>query len=211
VSGDGRLREGAVVASWAAIDRRPPEWDHANHLERAVLCACDLRTGDVRAILERSSFYRPLVFCLAGGASMAMPMEAAAALTTAAFLGLGMAAVYLLGRSVAGAPAGVAAALLFATAPFVVFSSLRFQLDLPLAAIIATVRARRVPAVTGTPPPAVAAAIEAGLRGRLHEVARDVERLEIRLLHDEGILSGRRPPRWPSTRGRTRRGCACAI
>lgn len=125
-----------VVSVWTAIDRRPPEWDHANHLERAVLCARDLRTGDVRAILERSSFYPPLVLCLAGAASMAMPMEAAAALTMTAFLGLGMAAVYVLGRSVAGGPAGVAAALLFATAPFVVFSSLRFQLDLPLAAMV---------------------------------------------------------------------------
>ena len=33
----------AVVASvWLAIDRRPPEWDHANHLERAVQCAREL-------------------------------------------------------------------------------------------------------------------------------------------------------------------------
>ncbi|HEU4370009.1 MAG TPA: glycosyltransferase family 39 protein [Methylomirabilota bacterium] len=135
--GAGFLALAMVVGVWAAIDRRPPEWDHANHLERAVLCARDLRTGDVRAILERSSFYPPLVPCLAGATSMAMPMEAAAALTMAAFLGLGMAAVYLLGRSMAGGPAGVAAALLFGTGPFVVFSSLRFQLDLPLAAMVA--------------------------------------------------------------------------
>jgi hypothetical protein len=127
----------AVAAAWWAIDRRPPEWDHANHLERAVLCERDLRSGDIRAILERSSFYPPLVLCLAGAASMAMPVEAAAALVMIAFLGLGMAAVYALGRDAGGDAVGLTAALLFGTAPFVVFSTLRFQLDLPLAAMVA--------------------------------------------------------------------------
>jgi hypothetical protein len=47
---------GLAAAIWLTLDRRPPEWDHANHLERAVLCARDLHAGDVRAILERSSF-----------------------------------------------------------------------------------------------------------------------------------------------------------
>jgi hypothetical protein len=67
-----------VAAIWLALDRRPPEWDHANHLERATLCARDLRSGDVRSILERSSFYPPLVLCLTGAVSFVMPMEAAA-------------------------------------------------------------------------------------------------------------------------------------
>jgi hypothetical protein len=137
VVGAAFLLLAVVAAAWMALDRRPPEWDHANHLERAVLCERDLRSGDLRAILERSSFYPPLVLCLAGAASMAMPIEAAAGLVMVAFLGLGMAAVYLLGRAAGGGPAGVAAALLFATAPFAVFSTLRFQLDLPLAAMVA--------------------------------------------------------------------------
>ena len=107
VVGGGFLVLAVVAAVWTAIDRRPPAWDHANHLERAVLCARDLRAGDVRAILERSSFYPPLVLCLAGAASMVIPIDAAAALTMSVFLGLGMAAVYLLGRSMAGGPAGV--------------------------------------------------------------------------------------------------------
>ena len=34
---------GVVVAAWRAIDRGPPEWDHANHLERAILCQRSLR------------------------------------------------------------------------------------------------------------------------------------------------------------------------
>jgi hypothetical protein len=133
----GFLLVAAVAAVWTAVDRRPPDWDHANHLERAVLCERDLRAGQVRAILERSSFYPPLVLCLAGAASLAMPMPAAATLVMVAFLGLGMAAVYAIGRSAGGEGTGAAAALLFATAPFVVFSTLRFQLDLPLAAMVA--------------------------------------------------------------------------
>jgi len=46
----------AVIAVWLALDRRPPEWDHANHLERVVTCAQDVARGDVRTVLERSSF-----------------------------------------------------------------------------------------------------------------------------------------------------------
>src|SRR6185295_11245732 len=129
----------AVVASvWLAIDRRPPEWDHANHLERAVQCARDIQAGDVRSILERSSFYPPLVLCL-GGVGMLLGLSDAAAggAVMIAFLGLGMAAVYLLGRRLAGGSVGVVAALLFGSAPFMVFSTLRFQLDLPLAAMVA--------------------------------------------------------------------------
>jgi hypothetical protein len=127
----------AAAAIWLAIDRRPPEWDHANHLERATLCARDLRAGDVHGILDRSSFYPPLVLCLTGAASFVMPTEAAAVAVMLAFLGLGMVAVHRLGRALAGDTVGGVAALLFATAPFAVYSSLRLQLDLPLAAMVA--------------------------------------------------------------------------
>ena len=78
-----------VAGVWVSIDRHPPEWDHANHLERAVLCARDLRHGDLRAIVERSAFYPPLVSCLAGVLSRAMPSDtAAAAVVMLGFLGL---------------------------------------------------------------------------------------------------------------------------
>ncbi|HUK64856.1 MAG TPA: glycosyltransferase family 39 protein [Dongiaceae bacterium] len=129
----------ALIASvWLAIDRRPPEWDHANHLERAVQCARDLRAGDVQGILERSSFYPPLVLCLGGvGMLLGLSDMAAGGAVMIAFLGLGMAAVYLLGRALGGGTVGIVAALLFGSAPFVVFSTLRFQLDLPLAAVVA--------------------------------------------------------------------------
>ena len=126
-----------AAAVWLAIDRRPPEWDHANHLERAVLCARDLRAGDVRAILDRSSFYPPLVLCLTGAAALVLPIEVAAVMVMLGFLALGMAAVLQLGRALGGDETGLTAALLFATAPFVVYSALRLQLDLPLAAMVA--------------------------------------------------------------------------
>jgi len=127
-----------VAAVWLAIDRRPPEWDHANHLERVVHCAEDLARGDVRTIIERSSFYPPVVPCTAALVYRLAPSDAAAAQSVIlAFLGLGMAAVYLLGRRVAGGAEGVVAAVVFGCAPFVVFSAQRFQLDLPLAAMVA--------------------------------------------------------------------------
>lgn len=128
----------AVAAVWLALDRRPPEWDHANHLERAVGCAQDMARADLRAVLERSSFYPPLVLCAAGLAYRLAPSDVAAAQAVVlAFLGLGMAMVYALGRRFAGGTEGVVAALVFGSAPFVVFSSLRFQLDLPLASMVA--------------------------------------------------------------------------
>ena len=127
-----------VAAVWIGIDRRPPEWDHANHLERVVHCAQDLARGDVRAIIERSSFYPPVVPCAAALVYRLAPSDAAAAQSVIlVFLGLGMAAVYMLGRRVAGGTEGVVAAVMFGCAPFVVFSALRFQLDLPLAAMVA--------------------------------------------------------------------------
>ncbi|HEV8472211.1 MAG TPA: glycosyltransferase family 39 protein [Methylomirabilota bacterium] len=127
-----------VAAVWLALDRRPPEWDHANHLERAVHCAEDLRTGDWRAILARSSFYPPVVPCAAALTYLIAPSDLAAAQTVILlFFGVAIAATYLLGRTLGDGTTGVAAAWILASAPFAVFSALRFQLDLPLAAAVA--------------------------------------------------------------------------
>jgi hypothetical protein len=129
-----------VSAVWLRLDRAPPVWDHANHLERAVVCAHDLTAGNVRYVLEgRSSFYPQLVLCLAGLAYLAWPSDAAfGQIVMLGFLALGMAMTYVLGRRVAGGAGGVVAAVLFGAAPFVVHTMLRFQLDLPLAAMVAT-------------------------------------------------------------------------
>ena len=128
----------AVALAWHAIDRHPPEWDHANHLERAVQCARDLGAGDVAAVIARSAFYPPIVPCLAGVLSRVMPSDLAAAhAVMLAFLGMGMAMIYLIGRERIDGATGVLAAVIFGTAPFVVFNALRFQLDLPLAATVA--------------------------------------------------------------------------
>jgi hypothetical protein len=53
------------------------------------------------------------------------------------FLALGLVATFILGRRAGGDTTGVVAALVFGTAPFVVSVALDFQLDLPLAAMVA--------------------------------------------------------------------------
>jgi hypothetical protein len=128
----------AVAAIWLAIDRHPPEWDYANHLESAVLCRRDLAARDLAAVFARSSFYPPLVPCAAGLVYRLLPSDVVfGEVVILAFLGLGMAATYVLGRHFGGGAAGVVAATLFGTAPAVVNQALRFQLDVPLASMVA--------------------------------------------------------------------------
>ncbi len=131
----------AVSATWVQIDRRPPEWDHANHLERAVDCYRSFRSvsdSGAREIIEASSFYPPVVTCIAGALYFVFPI---APLTAQAvmmgFLGLAMTCVYALGRRLSSPETGLWAAFFLGTAPFVVFSLTNFQLDLPLAAMVA--------------------------------------------------------------------------
>jgi Dolichyl-phosphate-mannose-protein mannosyltransferase/LmeA-like phospholipid-binding len=127
-----------VAVVWFSLDRRPPEWDYANHLEGAVRCAHGLARADWDAVLGHSAFYPPLVPCAAGLVYLAVPTDvAAAAVVLVTALGLGMLGTYLLARPVAGETGGAVAALLYGTAPFVVFSMLHFQLDLPLTTMVA--------------------------------------------------------------------------
>lgn len=130
-----------VVLSWVTLDRRPPEWDYANHLERAARCHQILSERGVRGIgeiLEMSAFYPPVVPCAAGLLYFLFPITP---LTSQAvllgFLGLALVALFLLGRRLFDAPTGLLAALIFGAAPFVVYSLTNFQLDLPLAATVA--------------------------------------------------------------------------
>lgn len=128
----------AAATVWVTIDRTPPEWDHANHLERAVHCAGDLARGDWRAVLDRSSFYPPLVPCAAALAYRLSPSDALAAQSVVwVFLLIGAVATGVVARDVAGDAAGALAAVVFVTAPFTIFLALRFQLDLPLASMVA--------------------------------------------------------------------------
>ena len=131
----------AVMGGWLAIDRRPPEWDYANHLERALDCRRSLSAlgrGGLQEILAESSFYPPIVPCTAGLLYFTLPVAPPTAQAVMwAFLVLGTLAVFGVGRRLLDPDAGVLAAVLFATAPFVVFSLLNFQLDLPLAAMVA--------------------------------------------------------------------------
>ncbi|MBI4590968.1 MAG: LmeA family phospholipid-binding protein [Candidatus Rokubacteria bacterium] len=127
-----------VVGIWVALDRRPPVWDHANHLERSVVCwrlLSERGMAGVGQIVEMSSFYPPLVPCAAGLLYLVFgvtPLTSQALMLV--FLGLALVSLFLLGRRLFDAPTGVLAALLFGTAPFVVYSATNFQLDLPLAA-----------------------------------------------------------------------------
>src|SRR6266849_6613249 len=130
-----------AAAAWVTVDRRPPEWDHANHLERAVDCYRNLRIvtdSGAREILEASSFYPPLATCAAGALYLVFPIAPLTAqVVMMGFLGLALACVYGLGRRLADVETGLWAAFFLGTAPFVVFSLTNFQLDLPLAAMVA--------------------------------------------------------------------------
>jgi len=129
-----------VAAVWVQTDRRPPEWDHANHLERAALCGqilADRGLAGWGEIVEMSAFYPPVVSCSAGLLSLLFPLTPLMSQSVIlAFLALALVSLFLLGRRLFDAPTGMLAALIFGAAPFVVFSTTNFQLDLPLAAAV---------------------------------------------------------------------------
>jgi hypothetical protein len=131
----------AVTALWVSIDRRPPESDHANHLERALRCHLILARGGPgrwQAILDESSFYPPIVSCAAGLLYFIAPVAPLTAQSVMlAALALAIAVIFVLGRRLFGVEGGLLAAFFFATAPFAVFSLDNFQLDLPLTAMVA--------------------------------------------------------------------------
>jgi hypothetical protein len=130
-----------VTAVWVSVDRRPPEWDHANHLERAVECYRILSEPGhdrLREIMDVSSFYPPITTCAAGLLYFFFPIvPLTAQAIMLGFLALGLASVFALGRRLFDAETGLLAAFFFGTAPSVVFSLTNFQLDLPLASMVA--------------------------------------------------------------------------
>jgi hypothetical protein len=130
-----------VTAVWVSVDRRPPEWDHANHLERAVECYRILSEPGhdrLREILDVSSFYPPIVPCAAGLLYFVFPIAPVTAQAVMlGFLALGLAATFALGRRLFDVETGLLAAFFLGTAPFVVYSLTNFQLDLPLMAMVA--------------------------------------------------------------------------
>lgn len=129
-----------VTVVWVSVDRRPPMWDHANHLERAVTCKqilADPGRDRFREIMAISAFYPPLVPCAAGLLYLLVPVTPVTSQAIIlGFLGVGLLAIFLLGRLLFDSQTGLLAALIFGTAPFVVFSSNNFQLDLPLASMV---------------------------------------------------------------------------
>ncbi len=129
-----------LVGTWVSLDRLPPVWDHANHLERAVECHRILAEPGhdrLREILESSAFYPPIVPCAAGLLYFVFPATPLVAQSVMlGFLGLALVCLFLLGRRLFDATTGLVAAWIFAAAPFVVYSAINFQLDLPLAGAV---------------------------------------------------------------------------
>src|SRR5262245_4056530 len=112
-----------VTTSWVRIDRRPPEWDYANHLEHALGCWHDLAGGRLGAISEASSFSPPVAPCTAALLYFVLPVGASTSQAAMLiFLAIGLSSVYALGRALWGPGAGLLAAFFVATAPFVVYS-----------------------------------------------------------------------------------------
>src|ERR1700687_2003700 len=110
----------AVTPIWASIDQRPPEWDHANHLERAVECYRILSEPGhdrLREILDVSSFYPPIVPCAAGLLYFVFPIvPLTAQAVMLGFLALGLAATFALGRHLFDVETGLLAAFFLGTA-----------------------------------------------------------------------------------------------
>jgi hypothetical protein len=132
---------GVVLTIWTSIDRRPPEWDYATHLGRALDCYRILSEPGrdrFREIIEASAFYPPVVQCAAGLLYFVFPVvPLTAQFVMLAYLAVELIAVFALGARLWDPAAGLMAAFLLGTAPFVVFSLLNFQLDLPLMAMVA--------------------------------------------------------------------------
>jgi dolichyl-phosphate-mannose-protein mannosyltransferase len=125
-----------TLSVWLMMDRRPPAWESARQLERAVRCADG--AGRSAVVLDRSALESPIIPCAAAAIYRLYPSDVAAAqVVIFVALGVGMAATYLLARDLGGAAAAVPAAWLFGAAPIVIERALRFELDLPLAAMVA--------------------------------------------------------------------------
>ena len=125
-----------TLSVWLMLDRRPPAWESARQLERAVRCAD--AAGRAAVVLDRSALEPPIVPCAAAAIYRLYPSDVAAAqVVIFVALGVGMAATYLLARDLGGAAAAVPAAWVFGAAPIVIERAVRFELDLPLAAVVA--------------------------------------------------------------------------
>src|SRR5262249_53298198 len=111
------------------------------HLERALRCHLILTDGaphPLQRILAESSFYPPVVPCLAGLLYFVAPVVPLTAQSVMlGFLAIAILAIFELGRRLDGDLTGLLAAFFFAPAPFVVSSLTTFQLDLPPAAMVA--------------------------------------------------------------------------
>ena len=103
-----------MVAIWTSIDRRPPEWDYANYLGRALQCyriLAEPRHDRAREILAATAFYPPVTTCAPGLLCFLFPVvPLTAQAVMLGFLALGVASVLLLSRRLLDTEAGLLAA-----------------------------------------------------------------------------------------------------
>lgn len=130
-----------LSALWLGIDARPPVWDQANHLVKALHCRQQWLTpgwdlwGRVSGV---SGSYPPLVHCVTGLFWLVAPANKfTAQLVIHLFLALALCSTYALGRFLWGSEVGLFAALLLGIAPQLLVESKVFMLDLPLTALVA--------------------------------------------------------------------------
>jgi hypothetical protein len=121
----------------AAWDTRPPEWDRAVHMTRALQCGDALVAGRWREILD-AGYYPPLIHCAAGVLHLLLGRSHLVAVAfTQVALALVVSATGAIGARLSSLTMGVAAALLVPAYTTVFLESRVFMLDLPLTALVA--------------------------------------------------------------------------
>lgn len=122
---------------WVSLDGRPPAWDQAIHLEKALRCARLLGEGKWGEILTLSGYYPPLTHCAAGLFHKLLGPSSLVALGfIQAVLTLVIFTTYWIGRRMGSLSGGLGAAILVGSYTEVFLESRAFMLDLPLTALV---------------------------------------------------------------------------
>jgi 4-amino-4-deoxy-L-arabinose transferase-like glycosyltransferase len=128
----------AVNYWWASTDARPPDWDAARDLWNSLLYLQTLHTHRLLPFLQQYDYYPPLVYWVALPFYKLFGISiTSAVLSNAVFITPLLYAVYFLGRRLGGRSVGLLATLLIASYPMMVSQFKQYQLDAPLAAMVA--------------------------------------------------------------------------
>jgi len=127
----------ASNAIWLIRDTRPQHWDESIHLTAAEKFRQAGLAGSLAKFASVDRYYPPLVPLYGSMAARVLPNSEDG--YTFALLGfhlLLVTCVFLLAAEAAGANAGLAAAIIAGTAPFIVNEGHYFMLDVPLTALV---------------------------------------------------------------------------